>query len=373
MHQSESQQTHPQTGVHKLNFDTPILCVDVDAMEANMASMSTFIGERSKQWRPHQKCHKSVQIARRQLQAGAIGVTCAKVSEAHVMADGGIHDILIANMIVGGPKIQSVIELCRKADPIIACDHYAQVEPLAAACAAAGVECRVIVEVDIGLNRVGVRPGRDSLELATAINMLSGVKLVGIMGYEGHLLTLEDDDEKRQQINDAMAALKHCRDGMQKRGLCCDIVSAGGTGSYQITSDCEAVTELQAGGGIFADLFYHDRCGVRGLQSALTVLATVVSRPSLERAVLDAGRKTLLPDIHPPIVKNLPDAKISHFSAEHCCLTLGLESRDLRIGDKVELIVGYSDFATVLHDQFHVFRNDVLEDAWAIDARGKLT
>ena len=362
-----------QAGTHKLEFDTPILCIDADAMDANIASMSSFIGQRGKQWRPHQKCHKTPEIARRQLEAGAIGVTCAKVSEAHVMADGGVSDILIANMIVGPPKVQSVVDLCRKADPVITCDHYAQVEPLAAACASAGVECRVVVEVDIGFNRVGVRPGRDSLELATAIDTLAGVKLAGIMGYEGHLSALEDPNDKRRKINDAMNTLRHCRDALLKGGMCCDIVSAGGTGSYQITSDCEGVTELQAGGGIFADLYYQDRCGVACLTSALTVLATVVSRPSLERAILDAGRKTLMPDIHPPIVKNLPDAKIAQFSAEHCRLTLGLESRDLRIGDKVELIVGYSDFATVLHDRFHVFRNELLDDVWAIEGRGKLT
>lgn len=362
-----------KAGTHKHDCDTPILCIDVETMEANLESMSSFMRERGKGWRPHQKCHKTPEIARRQVKAGAIGVTCAKVSEAHVMADGGITDILIANMIVGEPKVNRVAELCRKADPIVACDHFAQVEPLAAACSKAGVTCRVITEVDIGLNRVGVRPGRDNLELASAIDSSAGVKLVGIMGYEGHLLTIEDPEEKRRQIHDAMDVLKHCRDSMLQRGLCCDIVSAGGTGSYQITADCEAVTELQAGGGIFADLFYLDRCGISGLSPALTVLATVVSRPSLERAILDAGRKTLMPDIHPPQVKDYPDAKVAQLSAEHCRLELGPLSRDLRIGDKVELIVGYSDFATVLHDQFHVFRNEQLEHVWPIEGRGKLT
>ena len=365
--------SEPLDGTHKLDFDTPILCIDVEAMDSNIESMSSFISERGKQWRPHQKCHKTPEIARRQLKAGAIGVTCAKVSEAHVMADGGITDILIANMIVGEPKVKRVAELCRKADPIVACDHFAQAEPLAAACAAAGVTCRVITEVDIGLNRVGVRPGHDNLELATAIDSLTGVKLVGIMGYEGHLLTLEDPDEKRRQINDAMDVLKHCRDSMLEKGLCCDIVSAGGTGSYQITSDCEAVTELQAGGGIFADLFYQARCGLTGLKSALTVLTTVVSRPSLDRAILDAGRKTLMPDIHMPQVKDHPDAKVAQLSAEHCRLELGPNSRDLKIGDKIELIVGYSDFATVLHENFHAFRNDQLAAVWPIEGRGKLT
>lgn len=364
--------TQSSIGSNKFELDTPILCIDLDVMESNIRAMAEYMHSRGKQWRPHEKCHKTPAIALKQIEAGAIGVTCAKVSEAEVMAAAGIRDILIANMIVGRPKLERVVSLCRWADPIVGCDHYAQVEPLAALCREHGVTCRVLIEVNIGLDRVGIRPGRDTLELAQAIDRLEGLELAGIMGYEGHLLKVEDQEQKRRQIHEAMGVLVHCRDQIVEAGMKCDIVSAGGTGSYQITSDCPGITELQAGGGIFADPMYRNLCHVSGLEYSLTVLATIVSRPALDRAILDSGRKTLHPDFHLPIVKGHADAEAVRLSAEHCELKLGPESQSLRIGDKVELVVGYADFTTVLHDQFYGFRGDRLEVVWPILGRGKL-
>ncbi len=359
-------------GCHKLELDTPALCIDLDVMESNITRMASFIHQHGKQWRPHEKCHKTPAIALKQLQAGAIGVTCAKVSEAEVMAAGGIRDILIANMIVGQRKWERVAALCRWAEPIVACDHYAQIEPLAEICHRHGVAPRVIIEVNIGLDRVGSRPGRDTVELAEGISRLKGVRFAGIMGYEGHLLRVEPAEEKRSKIREAMGVLQHCHDQLVAKGICCDIVSAGGTGSYQMSSEFPGITELQAGGGIFADPMYQKLCGVTGLNYALTVLATVVSRPMLEKAVLDSGRKTLNPDTCLPFLKDYPDAEITRMSAEHCELKLGPDSQRLKIGDKVEIIVGYADFTTVLHDEFYGIRKDRLETTWPILGRGKL-
>ncbi len=359
-------------GQFKCDLDTPALCIDLDLMESNIHQMSDLIRSHGVSWRPHAKCHKTPVIALKQIRAGAIGVTCAKVSEAEVMAASGVRDILIANMIVGQTKWERLAALCRSADPVVACDHFAQIEPLSAICARNGVTCRAIIEVNIGLDRVGSRPGRDTFDLAAAISKLKGIEFVGIMGYEGHLLRIDDPSEKRQKILDALSVLTECADKLRRDGLKCDIVSAGGTGSYQIAAECEGITELQAGGGIFADPFYQQQCHVGGLESALTVLATVASRPTLDRAVLDSGRKTLNPDTQLPIVKGWPDAQIKRFSAEHCELTLGSLSQNLKIGDKVELIVGYADFTTPLHDHFYGFRGDRLEVIWPIAGRGKL-
>ncbi len=353
-------------------IDTPALCIDLDAMEANIRRMAAWMAERGKQWRPHEKCHKTPAIAWKQMDAGAIGVTCAKVSEAEVMAAAGIRDILIANMIVGRPKWERVAALCRHADPIIACDHFAQVEPLAAICRQRGVQCRVIVEVNIGLDRVGIKPGRDTLDLAKAISQLEGVELAGIMGYEGHLLRVADQAEKRRLINEAMGVLCHCRDLLLNEDLNCEIVSAGGTGSFQITADCEGITELQAGGGIFADPLYREQMQVVDLEPAVTVLATIVSRPTLDRGILDCGRKTINPDLMMPTVKDQLGTEVAALSAEHCQVKLSGPSQDLKIGDKVELRVPYSDFTTVLHDQFLGFRKGILETVWPILGRGKL-
>ena len=360
-------------GIHKSEFDTPILCIDLGLMESNLAKMADFIiKQNGKNWRPHQKCHKTPAIAWKLMNAGAMGATCAKVSEAEVMAAGGVRDVLVANMIVGEKKLERVAALCRSADPIIACDHFAQAEALSTVCHRRGVECRVIAEVNVGLDRVGVRPGPDAQALLQAMDRLAGIRVVGIMGYEGHLLRIEDKAEKRQKIDAAMNVLGQCRDQMKASGICCDIVSAGGTGTYQFTSTCEPVTELQSGGGIFGDPMYRNHMGVEGHDYALTVLATVASRPTLDRAVLDSGRKTVNPDAHMPILKGYPDAEVTALSAEHCAVKLGPESQDLKIGDKVELIVGYADFTTVLHDHFYAFRDEHLEAVWSIAGRGKL-
>ncbi len=359
-------------GADKFSLDTPILCIDLDVMESNIEKMARYCREHGVDWRPHSKCHKTPAIAMRQIEAGAIGTTCPKTSEAEVMAQGGVRDILIANMVVGERKLERIAAMRRWADPIVACDHYAQVEPLAAVCRRRGVTVRVLIEVNIGLDRVGIRPGSDTLALAQAIDKLEGVELAGIMGYEGHLLTISDLVEKEEKIRSAMKVLVGCAESIRAAGIACDIVSAGGTGSFHITAQCPGITELQAGGGIFMDPFYRNTCQVKDLEYALTVLATVVSRPQLDRAVLDCGRKTMNPDIHMPVLAGEHDAEVVRLSAEHCELKLGTKSQGLQIGDKVELVVGYGDFTTVLHDEFFGFRKNQLETVWPILGRGKL-
>lgn len=362
----------PPRGLAKAAFDTPAYCLDLDRFEANVNYMAETIRERGKAWRPHSKGHKSPAIAWKQIKAGAIGVTCAKVSEAEVMIDAGIEDVLIANVIAGEPKCDRLATLCKSGRPIICCDHYAQAEPIAAACRRWGVRCRVLVDVNIGMNRTGINPGRDALELAQAVDRLAGLELVGIMGYEGHLMKVADQAEKREKVRESLAVLKMTRDQFLQHGLRCDIVSAGGSGSLAFCKEAEGITELQSGGGIFGDPFYVDACRQPGLKSALTILSTVTSRPALDRAILDAGRKTVNPDIHPPLVKGFSDAEVVSLSAEHCTLKLGPESQRLKIGDKVELVVGYADFTTILHEAFLGFRDDKLEVVWPILGRGKL-
>jgi D-serine deaminase-like pyridoxal phosphate-dependent protein len=355
-----------------LRLETPNLCLDLDRFEANLSAMARMIAAHHKQWRPHSKCHKSPEIARRQMSAGAIGVTCAKVSEAEVFASAGVRDILIAHMPVGATRVDRITDLCKSADIIVTCDHYAQAEPLANACVRKGVCCRVLVDINIGMNRTGVAPGRDAIELARAVDRLSGLKLAGVMGYEGHAMPLMEDDAKQRLVRESLGLLEQSRDQFLQAGLCCDIVSAGGTGSLSYAAECVGITELQSGGGIFGDPFYTRMPGVSGYEPALTVLSTVVSRPTLDRAVLDAGRKAITAEMHPPLVKGFPDARVVMHSAEHIVLELGPDSRDLRIGDMVELIVGYADFTTLLHNEFHCFRGDRLEAVWPIVARGML-
>ncbi|MEW4489574.1 alanine racemase [Thalassoglobus sp. JC818] len=365
-------------GRHLSELDTPALCIDLDVLDENVRAMSTEIHDAGKAWRPHAKCHKVPEIALQELAAGAIGVTAAKSSEAETFVENQIPDVLIANLIVGEQKLERIVRICRDGDPIVTCDHFVQAEALSDVCRQSGVICRVIVELDIGMNRVGVRPGPDADQLVRGIDRLPGVRLVGIMGYEGHLLTEPDPKRKRNRIGIAMSLLERQRDRMIRDGMCCDIVSAGGTGSYQVTAHLPAVTEIQAGGGIFGDPFYSEMCGVTGLKPALGVVATVVSRPSLMQAVLDIGRKSMHSEIYPPRIsklangKELTDASINSFSAEHTVVELGPESRNLIIGDKVVVVPGYSDLTTLLYDRFYGLRDNSVERILPIVGRGKI-
>jgi len=362
----------PTLNSSKQEIDTPALCVDLDVMEANIAAIAGACRRRDIAWRPHSKCHKSPIVAHKLIKAGAVGVTCAKLGEAEVMAAGGVRDMLIANMIVGPQKIERLLALRRIADPLVCADHLDQVRAFSDAFATAGLTLRVIPEVDIGLARVGVAPGEATLQLARAIDAAPGLELAGIMGYEGHLLLIEDQQEKEAKIHEALTRLSDTARMLTDAGLPCPIVSCGGTGSFKFAIEHPGINELQAGGGVFMDAFYHTRCHVTEWDFALTVLATVVSRPAPERAIIDAGRKTIDANIQMPFVVGRNDIQFKSLSAEHGVLHLEPSARDLKIGDRLEIVPGYSDMTCVMHDYFLAFRRDRLEGVWPLEARGRL-
>ena len=362
----------PALGCSVDELDTPALCIDLDVLESNIRRMADLCRRNGKHWRPHTKASKSPIIARWEIEAGAIGVTCAKLGEAEVMAAGGIRDILIANQIVGRQKMPRLAALCRAADPIVAVDHPTQVEMLSEAMQAAGATLRVLVEVDIGLKRAGVAPGEPAVKLGQMIDRSAGLKLAGIMGYEGHLLTIEDAADKERQIREAIAVLVDTAGAYGRAGLPCGIVSAGGTGSCAITATCPGVTELQAGGLIFMDAFYRHRCGVTAFDFALKLVATVVGRPAPDRAIIDAGRKSQYADAHNSLVVGREDMRVVRLSAEHGELQLDESARGLKIGDRIELIPGYSDLTNVLHDEFYGIRGGKLEAVIPLEGRGKI-
>ena len=362
----------PHLGCSNDDLDTPSLCVDLDAIEANIASMSGACRERGIDWRPHSKCHKSPLLAQKLLAAGAIGVTCAKLGEAEVMAQGGVTDTLIANLIVGPKKVARLVELRRIADPVVCVDHLDQATAFSKAMSEAGLSLRVIAEVDIGLGRVGVAPGKPAVELARQVHELPGLTLAGIMGYEGHLLTLEDGDEKAAKILAALKILTDTADQIREAGLPCSIVSCGGTGSFKYSVGAPGITEMQAGGGMFMDAFYRYGCHISDWKYALTVLTTIVSRPAPDRAIIDAGRKTMDGWVHKPLVFERDDIHVQSLSAEHGALKLDPTAQHLKIGDRLEIIPGYSDLTCVLHDNFLGFRGDTLEVIWPLEGRGRL-
>ena len=308
------------------------------------------------------KGHRCGAIGAREVGAGAIGLTCAKLGEAELMAHAGVRDVLIANAVVGPRKLERLIELSSRADPIVAVDHTDQLRPLAATFAAVGRAVRVVIEVDIGLARAGVEPGEAALRLAREATSLEGIAFVGLMGWEGHLLTITERSEKETRIHAALGLLVETKRLLEAAGIPCPIVSCSGTGSFQIALGHPGVTEVQAGGAILMDVFYRDDCGVTGLDDALSLLTTVVGRPTPERAIVDAGRKALNVEIAMPRVRDRRDVEFERMSAEHGQLRIGPGAAPLAIGDRLEVVPGYADLTVVLHDRFYGFRDGRLAE-----------
>jgi D-serine deaminase-like pyridoxal phosphate-dependent protein len=361
---------NPPLGADLADIDTPCLLVDLDILEANIRQLSDYCSSNGIQWRPHAKSHKSPDVARKIIAAGAIGLTCAKLGEAEVMAQAGIRDLLIANPLASPIKVRRLAALREIADPITLVDHADHVALLNTSLSPKQ-PVRVLIEIDIGMNRCGVQPGAPAVALARLVVDSPALEFAGIMGYEGHLLKIEDAAEKQRCIAESIGRLAQTKEALEQAGLSCPIVSAGGTGSFEITARQAGLTEIQAGGGIFMDLVYRRLCHVERLDYALTILATVTSRPAADRAIIDAGRKTMNQELHVPEISGRDDLRITSLSAEHGILEV-TTGPGPRVGDRIKLIPGYGDFTTVLHDRFYGLREGRLEAIWPLEARGRL-
>ncbi len=354
-------------------LDTPVLCLDLDALERNIARAAQLIAQHGKQWRPHSKGHKTPRIAQRQLAAGAIGITCAKLAEAEALAQAGITGLLVANQVVGPRKMQRLAQVNRITPVIVTIDHSDHVHMLAQAARMFGGKFPVLIELDIGMRRAGVSSPHAALELAQLVDRTPGVELAGIMGYEGHLLEVPQLEEKRQKIFRALDILGETRQLLHQHGIACPVVSAGGSGSLPITLQHPAVTEVQAGGLVMMDAYYRYVCQLEGFEHALSLRTTITSRPQPDRAVVDAGLKTQhVAYASPVFVDAPPRVQLLEPSAEHATLRLEGEAQNLGIGDRLTLVPGYSDLTTVLHNQFHVIRNSTVVDIWPLESRGLL-
>lgn len=357
-------------GLPLSELDTPALIADLDILQENITQMATDIASRGAKWRPHSKANKTPQIVHMEMAAGAIGVTCAKVSEAEVMAANGVRDILIANQVVGAIKTRRFAHLCAIADVIAAVDSIENVKEHEAAAAAAGTKPRIVIEVNVGMERCGVLPGNDALELAKFIAAQPHLRFAGLMAWEGHSLGIKDPVAREAEIRRAIGTLIDTADLIRANGLPVDIVSAGGTGTYLVTAGIEGVTEVEAGGGIWGDSSYIDLGA--NVKPALSVMCQVTSRPSRDKVVVDAGRKTIDPSNRQPTVVGLEIVPPISFSAEHGKFTLAQPSDTPKIGDRLMLQSGYSDQLVHLHEYIIGVRNGVVAAVWPILGRGRL-
>jgi D-serine deaminase-like pyridoxal phosphate-dependent protein len=349
-------------GRSRVELPTPALLLDVVAMRDNLAAMAAWSKEHVA-IRPHFKVHKSVHIAREQIAAGAIGMTAATIWEAEALVGGGIDDVLIANEVVGEAKLDRLAELARCARMTVAVDNPDGVSALARAGQSQGSTVGVLVEVDVGMHRGGVRSIEQGRSLAGVVAGSRGVELRGVMGYEGHAV-LEPDRQRRADLaREAMDFLACYVQALQNDGHRIEIVSAGGTNTYDMTGVHPCVTELQAGTYAVVDHTYARLAPV--FRPALRVLATVVSRNGAT-AILDCGTKVVAVDVAPP---QSPIGRVREVHEEHTLLDVE-EGGPPAVGEVLELVVGYSGGTVNLHDVYFVASGDEIVDVWPISARG---
>lgn len=352
------------------NIDTPALLLDLNLMERNIARMAEAFRSLPAKLRPHAKTHKTPIIGQKQIAAGAIGITCAKLAEAEVMVEGGIRDVLIANQIIGSHKIRRLVSLAHHADMMVAVDDAHNVEELSQAAHIAKVSLRVLVEIDVGQRRCGVQPGEPALALARQVASAPGLTFAGLMGYEGHLVFVPSLEERAHRVRTDLQALIDTVNFIESHGLPAEIVSAGGTGTALITGRLPRITEIQAGSYVFMDGRYKTIEGV-DFDCALTLWTTIVSRPRPDRIIIDAGMKTLTHEFGLPRFKGRDDLELLGLSEEHGTVELHDPSVTLRPGEKLEIIPSHGDTTLNMHDYYYGVRNGRVEVIWPIAARGK--
>lgn len=359
------------------DVDTPALILDLDAFERNLAALARRLAGTGVALRPHSKTHKSPIIALRQIEHGAVGVCCQKVSEAEVLYAGGVRDILIANEIVGAAKLRRLAALARSAKLGVCVDDARNVDDLESAAAAAGAAITVLVEIDVGANRCGVAPGPAAVELARRIAAKPHLRFDGLQAYHGSAQHLRSHDDRRRAIAQAVEAARSTRAAIEAAGIACPRITGAGTGTFALEAASGVYTELQCGSYVFMDADYARNLNEAGdaspeFEHSLHVLATVMSRPVRERAVVDAGLKAFSVDSGMPLLPDHPGAALSRASDEHGRIDVAPQVTGLEAGSKVRLVPGHCDPTVNLHDWYVCVRGGVVEALWPVAARGAL-
>jgi D-serine deaminase-like pyridoxal phosphate-dependent protein len=346
------------------DLETPALVADLDRVEANLGAMASFFREGPAKLRPHFKNHKCPDLAARQLEAGAIGITCATIREAECLVHHGVRSVLIANEIVDQVKIRRFVDLSRRADVIVCVDNEKVLSELARAARNRSVQASVVVDVDVGLRRCGVPPGEATIGLVRAIED-QGLRFRGLMGYEGHVLRKLPGPEKEEAVAAALGPLMETKACLERRGTAVPIVSVGGTGTYSISGRYPGVTEIQAGSYLLMDSDYRKCC--TDFEPALTLLTTVISKTEGERIVVDAGLKALSCERGIPAVKDVPGLATRRLTAEHGIIDLQDAQAPVSVGDRIEFWVHYSDATVNLHERIYGVRNGIVEETLRVE------
>jgi D-serine deaminase-like pyridoxal phosphate-dependent protein len=354
----------PAIGLDRSQLVTPALVLDLPAAQRNIARMASAIRDIGSTIRPHIKVHKSPELARLQVEAGAIGLSVATVWEAVVLADAGLDHLFLVNTVAGAQKIRTVAELARGVDLMVAVDDAANARALSAAAKMAGSILGVAIEVDTGMDRGGVDTPGAALALARAVSELDGLSLRGITGYEGHCALTPERELRHARERTAMTMFIEVAEALERDGLLCPIRSAGGTATWDWTAAFPGVTEIQAGTYVVMDNF-HARM-ISGFEHSLTVQATVVSQPP-GRIIVDAGSKSVGDGEMAAIVGH-PELPF-RFDEEHGIFAAPSPT-GLKVGDAVALVPGYSPSTVNAYDAIHIVQDERVVDVWPVIPRG---
>ena len=351
-------------GSHRTELVTPALVLDLPAAKRNIDRMAATLRDLPTEIRPHIKVHKSPDLGRLQVEAGAIGMSVATVWEALVFARSGLDHVFVVNTVAGPRKIRALAELARDVDLMVAIDDASNAADLAAAARAAGSTLGIMIEVDDGMDRCGVDTPEAALALARAVVGMDGLDLRGITGYEGHCSLTPDRELRHTRERTAMTMLVGIAELLEGAGIPCPIRSAGGTATWDWTAAYPGITEIQAGTYVVMDNFHGQMVG--GFEHSLTVQTTVISRPS-DRVIVDAGNKSMGAGDMASIVGH-PETSF-RFDEEHGIFAAS-SGTSLKVGDSVALVPGYSPSTVNWYDAFHVVEDDVVVDIWPVIPRG---
>jgi D-serine deaminase-like pyridoxal phosphate-dependent protein len=356
-------------GQRVADVDTPALVIDLDAFERNLRTMADSVKDRSVRVRAHAKTHKCPEIAKRQIAMGAVGVCCQKVSEAEALVDGGIGNVLVSNEVVGATKIARLAALSQRAQLGVCVDHADGV----AALAASGARLDVYIEIEVGMGRCGVAPGEPALALAEAIGRSANLRFAGLQAYHGRAQHMRSTAERRTAIEGAARAVRITEELLNKHGIECPIVTGAGSGTYMLEVENGAWNEIQPGSYIFMDADYGRNEWAAPLprfEHSLFVLTTVMSRPAIDRAIVDAGLKASSVDSGMPALWQRPGLTYRGASDEHGVVQIESGELPPALGEKLLLVPGHCDPTVNLYDWYVCVRGGRVEALWPITARG---
>lgn len=364
----------PENTMHISEVDTPAVLIDLDRLERNIGRAQEYFNTHQIQFRPHMKTHKTPEIGRMQVAAGAVGLTCAKIGEAEVMVDGGISDIFIAYPIWGEQKLRRLLALAERCRLTVAFDTPEVAEGIAAAARAAGTEITALVETDTGMHRCGVAPGPDLLALCRKVADTPGLRFGGLMTYQGFLagslaereLGMMEEGERVQRILDELAAA----------GLSCEVVSGGTSPSLYLSHLAKAVTENRCGTYVFNDRNMVASGAADWEDCAMRIAVTVVSTAVPGQIIVDGGSKTFSSDrsVFDGFAQFVEDPALilTKMNEEHGYVSLNGTTHRHRVGDRLHVIPNHVCTAMNMHDEVWVHREGEVVDQWRIAARGKL-